>query len=99
MTDSTANVALDGAGNLKITAVRGGPTGWTSGRIETNRDDFQPPAGGTLRGEARLRLPDVSGAPRRGYLPAVLVLGGPHRGDLGDRPGAGEIGHMGERPG
>src|SRR3954447_8167958 len=57
MTDSTANVAQDGAGNLKITALRGGPTGWTSGRIETNRTDFQPPAGGKLRVEARLKLP------------------------------------------
>ena len=44
MTDSSANVALDGSGNLRVTALRGGPTGWTSGRVETNRDDFQPPA-------------------------------------------------------
>jgi beta-glucanase (GH16 family) len=91
MTDSTANVALDGAGNLKITALRGGPTGWTSGRIETNRDDFQPPAGGTLRVEARLRLPDVSGAAGRGYWPAFWMLGAPYRGNWWNWPGVGEI--------
>jgi hypothetical protein len=30
MTDSTANVALDGAGNLKITARRDGPTDYVN---------------------------------------------------------------------
>ena len=47
MTDSTANVALDGNGDLRITAVDSGGA-WTSGRIETNRQDFQPPSGGKL---------------------------------------------------
>jgi beta-glucanase (GH16 family) len=91
MTDSTSNVSLDGAGNLKITALRGGPTGWTSGRIETNRDDFQPPAGGKLRVEARMRLPDVSGNGARGYWPAFWMLGAPYRGNYWNWPGVGEI--------
>ncbi|WP_426505498.1 beta-1,3-glucanase family protein [Dactylosporangium sp. McL0621] len=62
MTASTANVALDGAGNLKITPQRDGAGNWTSGRIETRRADFQPPAGGKLRVEGRIQMPDVTGA-------------------------------------
>ncbi len=89
MTDSTANVALDGNGNLRITALRGGPTGWTSGRIETNRTDFQPPAGGKLRVEARLKLPQVSDL--AGYWPAFWMLGAPYRGVWWNWPSVGEI--------
>lgn len=44
MTSSTSNVALDGAGNLRITPQRDAAGNWTSGRIETKRTDFQPPA-------------------------------------------------------
>jgi hypothetical protein len=46
MTSSTNNVALDGNGNLLITPRRDASGNWTSGRIETTRTDFQPPAGG-----------------------------------------------------
>jgi len=90
MTNSRANVALDGQGNLKITAVRAG-AGWTSGRIETNRQDFQPPAGGKLRVEARMQLPNVTGAAARGYWPAFWMLGTPYRGNWWNWPGVGEI--------
>jgi beta-glucanase (GH16 family) len=90
MTRSAANVSLDGNGNLRITAVRKGGA-WTSGRIETNRQDFQPPAGGKLRVEARLQLPNVTGAAARGYWPAFWMLGTPYRGNVWSWPGVGEI--------
>ncbi|SDX65375.1 Beta-glucanase, GH16 family [Amycolatopsis xylanica] len=90
MTSSTSNVSLDGAGNLRITPQRSG-TAWTSGRIETNREDFQPPANGVLRVEARLQMPNVTGAAARGYWPAFWMLGTPYRGNWWNWPGVGEI--------
>ncbi|WP_033822476.1 glycoside hydrolase family 16 protein, partial [Kitasatospora sp. MBT63] len=91
MTSSTANVALDGAGNLRITPVRNAAGQWTSGRIETNRTDFRPPAGGKLRVEARLQMPNVTGAAAKGYWPAFWMLGAPFRGNYWNWPGIGEI--------
>src|SRR5262245_26971 len=43
MTSSTANVYRDGAGHLAIKPIRAANGAWTSGRIETQRNDFQPP--------------------------------------------------------
>jgi beta-glucanase (GH16 family) len=91
MTSDPANVSLDGHGNLKITALRGGPTGWTSARIETNRDDFQPPSNGKLRVEARLQMPNVTGAEAAGYWPAFWMLGKGYRGNYWNWPSVGEI--------
>ncbi|WP_130512423.1 glycoside hydrolase family 16 protein [Krasilnikovia cinnamomea] len=90
MTDDPANVSLDGAGHLAITPRRVDGQ-WTSGRVETERADFQPPAGGVLRVEAALRLPDVSAADGAGYWPAFWMLGAPFRDGHTDWPGAGEI--------
>src|SRR3954471_20559390 len=75
MTSSTSNVSLDGNGNLLITPRRDASGNWTSGRIETNRTDFQPPAGGKLRVQARIQLPNVTGAAAKGYWPAFWMLG------------------------
>ena len=72
---STANVSLDGAGNLRITPLRDGAGNWTSARIETNRQDFKPPAGGVLRIEGRIQMPNVTGAAALGYWPAFWALG------------------------
>ncbi|MET9443859.1 glycoside hydrolase family 16 protein [Streptomyces sp. NPDC006610] len=91
MTSSTSNVSLDGAGNLRITPRRDAAGKWTSGRIETNRDDFQPPAGGKLRVEARIQMPNVTGAAARGYWPAFWMLGTPFRGNYWNWPGVGEL--------
>src|SRR6266542_3209077 len=91
MTDSTANVSLDGAGNLRITPQRDGAGRWTSGRIETQRSDFQPPAGGTLRVQARIQQPNVIGAGALGYWPGFWMLGAPYRGNLWNWPGVGEM--------
>ncbi|MFF5104149.1 glycoside hydrolase family 16 protein [Streptomyces sp. NPDC000134] len=91
MTSSTNNVALDGNGNLRITPRRDASGNWTSGRIETNRTDFQPPAGGKLGVEARIQMPDVTGAAAKGYWPAFWMLGAPFRGNYWNWPGVGEL--------
>ncbi len=75
MTTSTANVHQDGAGHLVITALRDSSGNWTSGRIETQRSDFQPPAGGMMLVESSLQQPNVSGAAGAGYWPAFWMLG------------------------
>jgi beta-glucanase (GH16 family) len=91
MTDSTSNVSLDGNGNLRITPLRDSAGKWTSGRIETKRTDFQPPAGGKLRVEARIQVPNVTGTAAEGYWPAFWMLGAPYRGNYWNWPGVGEI--------
>ncbi|WP_028799009.1 glycoside hydrolase family 16 protein [Streptomyces sp. 142MFCol3.1] len=91
MTSSTSNVALDGNGNLLITPRRDASGNWTSGRIETNRTDFQPPAGGRLRVESRIQMPNVTGAAAKGYWPAFWMLGAPYRGNYQNWPGVGEL--------
>ncbi|MEU2057287.1 glycoside hydrolase family 16 protein [Streptomyces bungoensis] len=90
MTSSTSNVSLDGNGNLRITPLRSG-TSWTSGRIETTRTDFQPPAGGKLRVQARIQMPNVTGTAAEGYWPAFWMLGAPFRGNYQNWPGVGEL--------
>ena len=91
MTSSTANVFQDGAGNLNIKPIRDASGNWTSGRIETVRTDFQPPAGGVMRVEARIQLPNVTGASAQGYWPAFWMLGAPFRGNYWNWPSIGEI--------
>ncbi|WP_109004158.1 glycoside hydrolase family 16 protein [Streptomyces rishiriensis] len=91
MTDSTGNVSLDGNGNLRITPLRDSAGRWTSGRIETRRTDFRPPAGGKLRVEARLQMPNVTGTAAEGYWPAFWALGAPYRGNYQNWPGVGEL--------
>lgn len=91
MTSSTNNVSLDGNGNLRITPRRDAAGNWTSGRIETVRGDFQPPAGGKLRVQARIQMPNVTGAAARGYWPAFWMLGTPYRGNWWNWPSVGEL--------
>ncbi|WP_405891104.1 discoidin domain-containing protein [Streptomyces sp. NBC_00133] len=89
-TTSTANVFQSG-GNLNIRALRDGAGNWTSGRIETARDDFQAPAGGVLAFEGRMQLPNVTAGAAVGYWPAFWVLGQPYRGNLWNWPSVGEM--------
>src|SRR5256885_2194439 len=89
MTSSRDNIALDGNGNLRITALGGGGH-WNSGPGQTNREDFQPPAGGKLWVESRLQMPNVTGGAAAGYWPAFWVVGTPHRADNRSWPGIGE---------
>ncbi|MFI5662614.1 glycoside hydrolase family 16 protein [Streptomyces sp. NPDC051684] len=91
MTSSTNNVSLDGSGNLRITPLRDSTGHWTSGRIETKRTDFQPPAGGKLRVSARIQMPNVTGTAAEGYWPAFWALGAPYRGNYQNWPGVGEL--------
>ncbi|MFF4523200.1 glycoside hydrolase family 16 protein [Streptomyces bluensis] len=91
MTNSTNNVALDGNGNLRITPRRDAAGKWTSGRIETNRTDFQPPSGGKLRVEGRIQMPNVTGVAAEGYWPAFWMLGAPFRGNYQNWPSIGEL--------
>src|SRR5690349_16067176 len=91
MTNSTANVYQDGGGNLAIKPIRAANGSWTSGRIETKRTDFQPAAGGKLRIESRLQMPNVTGAAAKGYWPAFWALGAPYRGNYQNWPGVGEL--------
>jgi beta-glucanase (GH16 family) len=87
---SRNNVAVNN-GAMSITARGGGLGPWTAARIETNRQDFQPPAGGKLRVEARLKLPEAPGGQSAGYWPAFWMLGAPYRGNWWNWPGIGEF--------
>ncbi|MCP1374714.1 glycoside hydrolase family 16 protein [Dyella lutea] len=89
-TASPANVSLDGKGHLRITPLRDARGQWTSARIETHQADFHPPAGGLLRVEARIRMPDVQGPAALGYWPAFWMLGHTFRQRL-DWPAVGEV--------
>jgi len=91
MTASTDNVSHDGVGHLRITPIRDASGRWTSGRIESQRCDFQAPAGGMLAVEALLQQPNVSGDAALGYWPAFWSLGSRFRGNYLNWPGVGEI--------
>jgi beta-glucanase (GH16 family) len=93
MTSSTANVFQDGAGHLIIKAIHTGtnPTsGWTSGRIETQRSDFGAAAGGVVLYQSSIQQPNLSPSNGMGYWPAFWMLGAPLRSGVG-WPTSGEI--------
>ncbi|MFF0268532.1 glycoside hydrolase family 16 protein [Kribbella sp. NPDC004536] len=90
-TNSPGNVSLDGSGNLKITPRRDAAGNWTSARIESQRADFKPPAGGVLAIESRIQMPNVTGDAALGYWPAFWALGSPYRGNYWNWPGIGEF--------
>src|ERR1700729_3528279 len=89
-TNSTSNVYLDGNGDLVLKAIDNGGT-WTSGRIESTRDDFQAPAGGELEMTASIEQPNPANG--LGYWPAFWALGSPMRTG-GGWPQSGEIDMM-----
>jgi beta-glucanase (GH16 family) len=91
MSASTSNVFLDGSGNLHVRALRDASGNWTSGRLETTRTDFQPPAGGVMRFQASIQMPDVNGSNGLGYWPAFWMLGAPYRGVYTNWPSVGEM--------
>ena len=89
-TNSTGNVYLDGSGHLVLKAIDNGGT-WTSGRIESTRDDFQAPPGGELEMTASIQQPNPASG--LGYWPAFWALGSPMRAG-GGWPQSGEIDMM-----
>ncbi len=89
-TNSTNNVHLDGNGDLDITAIDNGGT-WTSGRIESTRDDFEAPPGGEMEMTASIEQPNPTNG--TGYWPAFWALGSPMRAG-GGWPQSGEIDMM-----
>jgi len=89
-TNSTSNVYLDGNGHLVLKAIDNGGT-WTSGRIESTRDDFQAPPGGELEMTASIEQPNPASG--LGYWPAFWALGSPMRAG-GGWPTSGEIDMM-----
>ena len=89
-TNSTSNVYLDGNGDLVLKAIDNGGT-WTSGRIESTRDDFQAPAGGELEMTASIEQPNPANG--LGYWPAFWALGSPMRTG-GGWPQSGELDMM-----
>jgi beta-glucanase (GH16 family) len=93
MTNSTANVYIDGSGHCVIKPLHAGAAatqGWTSGRLETQMS-FEAPSNGALAVEASIRQPDVSGAAAAGYWPAFWMIGAPYRGNYLNWPAIGEI--------
>jgi len=90
MTNSTSNVYQDGQGHLVIKALRDSSGNWTSGRIETQADNFAAPAGGEFAMQATIQQPNLSGASALGYWPAFWSLGSGIRSG-GTWPGVGEI--------
>jgi len=89
-TNSTSNVYLDGSGHLVLKATDSNGT-WTSGRIESTRDDFQAPPGGKLEMTASIEQPNPANG--LGYWPAFWALGAPMRTG-GGWPTSGEIDMM-----
>lgn len=89
-TRSTSNVYLDGNGHLVLKAINSNGT-WTSGRIESTREDFQAPSGGKLEMTASLEQPAPANG--LGYWPAFWALGSPMRAG-GGWPASGEIDMM-----
>ncbi|GIH44870.1 Beta-glucanase, GH16 family [Microbispora rosea] len=89
-TADSANVSLDGGGNLRITPIGSGQS-WTSARIETRRTDFKPEAGRILRIEGRIQMPNVTGNAALGYWPAFWALGSPYHGNYQNWPAIGEF--------
>jgi Carbohydrate binding module (family 6)/Ricin-type beta-trefoil lectin domain/Putative Ig domain len=89
-TNSTSNVYLDGNGDLVLKAIDNGGT-WTSGRIESTRDDFEAPPGGELEMTASIEQPNPANG--LGYWPAFWALGSPGRAG-GTWPTEGELDMM-----
>ncbi len=89
--DLPEDVSTDGQGHLRIIPHLDVHKTWESARIETVRSDFTPPAHGVLRAEARIKLPDVTGAAALGYWPAFWMLGAGIRDDTSKWPSHGEI--------
>ncbi|KAH7396135.1 endo-beta-1,3-glucanase-like protein [Pyrenochaeta sp. MPI-SDFR-AT-0127] len=89
-TSRPENIKLTGDGVLQITPLRDAAGAWTSGRIESQRSNFQAVDGGKMRISARIIMPDITGDAAVGYWPAFWTLGGNYRGNYWNWPAVGE---------
>ncbi|MEU5274211.1 glycoside hydrolase family 16 protein [Streptomyces hygroscopicus] len=90
VTDSTDNVYQDGEGHMVIKPIRDASGKWTSGRVETQRTDFEAPAGGQLEISASLKQPNPEKA--LGIWPAFWAMGADARPTGATNwPGIGEL--------
>jgi len=64
--------------------------GWTSGRIETQRSDFQAKEGGRLLVESRIKLGTAKKERQQGIWPAFWALGSDFRGNYTNWPSTSE---------
>ena len=87
MTSSASNVHLDGSGHLDITGLNAG-NAWTSGRVETQRNDFAAPPGGELMISASIEQPNPANG--LGYWPKFFTLGAGFRSSPTSWPAVGE---------
>lgn len=83
-------MGLTGNGTVRITAKKDSAGAWTSARLETVRSDFTCKAGGKMRIQGSLALPDL-GEKGVGYWPAFWALGGNFRPNFQDWPQVGEL--------
>lgn len=88
-TSSANNLRQTGRGALEIIALKNATGQWTSGRIETQRKNFMARAGGAMRIQSRLFLPNVTQP--AGYWPAFWALGAAYRGNYTNWPSIGEF--------
>lgn len=90
-TSSPDNLKLTGDGVLMIMPLRDSSGAWTSARIETTTTSFMAQPGQKMRMQARIIMPDVTGAEAVGYWPAFWSLGSSYRGNYQNWPAVGEF--------
>lgn len=90
-TSSADNLRLTGDGVLMIMPLKDNNGVWTSARIETQRTNFMAQEGNKMRIQARILMPDVTGAEAIGYWPAFWTLGSNYRGNYQNWPSVGEF--------
>lgn len=91
---SSLNNVFQNNGYLHIRALHTNTNpvaGWTSGRIRTQRTDFQPLPGSMMAIEASIQQPNLSSSQAQGYWTAFWMLGTPYLGNYWNWPSVGEI--------
>jgi hypothetical protein len=89
-TNSTSNIYITSDNNLAIVPQKSADGTWTSGRIETQRSDFQASEGGKLYIESRIKLGDAEQKYQQGIWPAFWALGSDFRGNYTNWPAVSE---------
>ncbi|CAK4018313.1 glycoside hydrolase family 16 [Lecanosticta acicola] len=90
-TTSGNNIRQAGNGDLWIIPQKSSSGAWTSARMESKLNNFAAPAGGKMRVEASIMMPNVTAANGAGYWPAFWMLGGQFRSNYTNWPAVGEV--------